>query len=426
MQSLFDPVTSDVNFDLPPEKRKRDFKKLFKVLGIIVVLAALGIGGYFGWRALFPPRLTERRLPPNQEKLLTELKDARDDIDSQTRDIYARIEQFNQKMEVLGNKPVSFSQVFLQGLSAEEEKALDDLVRQEHDPSYRGVLAKVVEDMKTIRNLQTRVAELESLLPGDGIEVKSGDTHLSLARTYLVEQHSIPETRAKELIERLNIMERGLQKGNVVHFYYDPARDFFGTWVSQGTAKSTPLAVTRARRMNLIRERDKAIARGDDLEEKRQALLEVKASLELDIEELEKRKAILESNVSQLEGERNAAINEVEQRKAQLATLENSMFYEADLADRLRARGVLQVFNKVEKIGDVQFKSSIDLSQNKTITLDPSQFGIEKIKDIRIVPDYLREGRELDVQFIDDGTVEVTVLNEEAMRGQRVLFVLKR
>jgi hypothetical protein len=423
MQSLFDPVT---DVELPPEKVKRNYKKLFKVLGIVLALAILGTGGYFGYRALFPPKLTERRLPPNQEKLLVELKDARDDIDSQTRDIYARIEQFNQKMEVLGNKPVSFSQVFLQGLSAEEEKALDDLVRQERDPSYRGVLAKVVEDMKTIRGLQDRVAELESLLPGEGIEVKPGDTHLQLARTYLVEQHGIPDTRAKELVERLNIMEQGLQQGNLVHFYYDPARDFFGTWVAQGAAKSAPLAVTRARRMNLIRERDQAIARADDLEEKKTALLEVKASLEMDIEQLEKRKSILESNVAQLEGERNAAIAEVEERKAELAVQKNSMFYEADLAERLRARGVLQVFNKVEKIGDVQFGSSIDLSQNKTITLDPSQFGIEKIKDVRIVPDYLREGRELDVQFIDDGTVEVTVLNEEALRGQKVLFVLMR
>jgi len=130
--------------------------------------------------------------------------------------------------------------------------------------------------------------------------------------------------------------------------------------------------------------------------------------------------------VAQLEGERNAAVAEVEEREAELAVQKNSMFYEADLAERLRARGVLQVFNKVEKIGDVQFSSSIDLSQNKTITLDPSQFGIEKIKDVRIVPDYLREGRELDVQFIDDGTVEVTILNEEALRGQKVLFVLMR
>jgi hypothetical protein len=423
MQSLFDPVT---DVELPPEKPKRNYKKLFKVLGLVVAVSVLGTGGYFGYRALFPPKLTERRLPPNEERLLTELKDARDDIDSQTRDIYARIEQFNQKMEVLGRKPVSFSQVFLQGLSAEEEKALDDMVRQERDPSYRGVLSKVVEDMKTIRDLQTKVAELESLLPDDGVEVKSGDTHLKLARTYLIEQHDIPETRAKELVGRINIMERGLQKGNQVYFFYDPARDFFGTWVSQGTAKSTPLAVTRARRMNLIRARDKAVARGDDLEEKRVALMEIKASLEMDIEELEKRKSILESNVAQLEGERNAALTEVEERKAELAVQVNSMFYEADLAERLKARGVLQVFNKVEQIGDVKFGSSIDLSQNKTITLEPSQFGIDRIRDLRIIPEYLREGRELDVQFIDDGTVEVTILNEDALRGQKVLFVLKR
>jgi hypothetical protein len=102
------------------------------------------------------------------------------------------------------------------------------------------------------------------------------------------------------------------------------------------------------------------------------------------------------------------------------------MFYEADLAERLRARGVLKMFNRVEGIGDVKFASSLNLADGKTITLKPSQFGIDEIRDVRIVPSFLKEGREIDVQFIDDGTVEVTVLNEDALRGQRVLFVVSK
>src|SRR5262245_53077521 len=105
-QSLFDPI-DDVSFP-PEEKPKRDYKPLLKIAAILVVAIGLGIGGYFGYRAMFPKPLTQRPVPMNMEKLLVELKGARDQIDSQTRDIYGRIQQFNQNMSRLGRKPVSF------------------------------------------------------------------------------------------------------------------------------------------------------------------------------------------------------------------------------------------------------------------------------------------------------------------------------
>ncbi len=85
MQSLFDPVE---DIKLPEEKPKREYKKIFQILAAVVVAIGLGIGGYFGYFALFPKKLTERPVPMNMEKLLVELKSARDSIDSETRDIY--------------------------------------------------------------------------------------------------------------------------------------------------------------------------------------------------------------------------------------------------------------------------------------------------------------------------------------------------
>ena len=45
---------------------------------------------------------------------------------------------------------------------------------------------------------------------------------------------------------------------------------------------------------------------------------------------------------------------------------------------------------------------------------------------MRIVPTFLKEGRDIGVRFAEDGTVEVNVLNEAALRGQKVLFVVER
>lgn len=421
MQSLFDPLE---DIKLPEEKPKRDIKKLVKIAAIIVVAVGLGIGGYFGYFAMFPRKLMERPVPLNMEKLLVELKTARDGIDSETRDIYGRIQQFNQKMEAIGRKPVSFSQVFLQGLSAEEEQALDELVRDEKDPSYRGILGQVVEDMKKIRDLQNKVSQLEGLLPGDGVEVKPGDTHMKLAMQYLEKEKGVPESRAKELIVRLNILETSMDKGMKVHFYYDPAKDFFGTWVSQGDARRSPLALVRAKEMKLIQEREAAVAKATNLEDEKAILEEMRDNLQKDIEALEAKKAQLESTVSQLELDKSKAEENYRVTSAKLSEHQNSVWYDADLEDRLRARGVLRTVNKVENIGEVKFANNIDLTKTKSITLRPSQFGIDHIKDVRIVPTFLKEGRDIGVRFVEDGTVEVTVLNEAALRGQKILFVV--
>src|SRR3989442_15629217 len=300
-QSLFDPIE---DIQLPPEKPKRNYKPLLTIAAIIIVAIGLGIGGYFGYNAVFPKKLTERPVPMNQEKVLVELKQARDQIDSETRDIYGRIQQFNDKMTRIGRKPISFSQVFLQGLSAEEEQALDDLVRNEKDPSYRGILGQVVEDMKKIRDLQNKVTQLESLLPGDGVEVKPGDTHMKLAEQDLVKEKGVPETRARELVARLNIMETSMEKGMKVHFYYDPAKDFFGTWVSQGDARHSPLALVRAKEMKLIQEKEAAVARATSLEDEKAQLEALRDNLQKEIEGLETKKAQLESSVAQLEMEK--------------------------------------------------------------------------------------------------------------------------
>lgn len=423
MASLFDPVD---DIKLPDERPKKSYKGVIKWGSIVLAAIVLVGGGWYTYEAYKPRKLTEMPLPSSPDVLLNELKEARDGIDTNTRDIYARIAQFNTRMEMLGRKQINPSQVFLQGLSLEEQQAFDTLIKEEKDPSYRGVLSEVVANMKKIRELQGKVTEMEAKLPGEGIEVKPGDTHMKMAQKWLMDTHKIPEGRAKELASRINILETGLTKGNKVHFYYDPTKDFFGTWVSQGDAKSAPLAVVRAREMGLIGERDKAVAKATDLEGKKAELEDVLANLQEEIRGLEARKASLESNVAQLEGERNQAQEQAKTVSANLETVTNSMYYEADTASRLKARGVLKTVNKVDKIADVKFGSSLNLKQSKSITLKPNQFGIDRIRDVRILPSYFREKRELDVKFGDDGTVEVTVLDENAMRGQRVLFVVEQ
>src|SRR6267378_3550734 len=272
-QSLFDSIE---DLKLPEDRPKRSYKKVVFILATLIVAVGLGIGGYFGYYAMFPKKLTQRPVPMNMEKLLVELKDARDQIDGQTHEIHDRIQQFNQRMALIGHKPVSFRQVFLQSLNAEEQQTLDDLVRPEKDFTYRGILGQVVE-------------------------------HMKLAMQYLEKDKGVPESRAKELISRLNIMETNLEKGMKAYFYYDPSKDFFGTWVAQGAASHSPLALVRAKEMRLIQEKDAAVAKANTLQDEKAQLEEMRDALQKEIAELETRKAGLESTVSQLELDKTKA-----------------------------------------------------------------------------------------------------------------------
>ena len=168
------------------------------------------------------------------------------------------------------------------------------------------------------------------------------------------------------------------------------------------------------------------MAKANTLADEKAELEEMRDRLQKEIADLEVRRSALESTVSQLELDKTKAEESARITGEKLAEHQNSMWYDADLAERLRSRGVLKTVNKIENIGEVKFANNIDLTKTKSITLKPSQFGIDHIRDVRIVPTFLKEGRDIGVRFVEDGTVEVNVLNESALRGQKVLFVVER
>ena len=125
MQSLFDDV-SDIK--LPPdEKPPRNYKKVAMVAGIVVAAVALGAGGWFGYRVINPPKLTERRLPPNPESLMNELKDARDSIDTRTRDIYARIDSPFATVRAALNNPGDWCDILILHVNTKYCRAASDV-----------------------------------------------------------------------------------------------------------------------------------------------------------------------------------------------------------------------------------------------------------------------------------------------------------
>ena len=208
---------------------------------------------------------------------------------------------------------------------------------------------------------------------------------------YLTNDAHLDAAKAKELLHQVDQTDE-LVPGNKVWFFYDPQRDAFRTYVTQGEAGQTPLAVRRAHQRKLIQERDTFKTERDSARAEVATLEEVKTSLETD-----------------------------------LARRENSVFYHADAEQALKEQGVLSpVLKKVRDVTGVQYDESLDLREGTTITLMPESFGLTKIRDVRMLPSIYQEGRDFTVEAAaEDGSARVVILTPEAFRGKEILLAVR-
>src|SRR5437867_1253873 len=188
------------------------------------------------------------------EELLTQLKDDRAQIDQTTDTMMKRIDEFNSSRRP-GERTLLFSEIFNQDLSPEQRDVLNTLVEQEKDFSYKALLQKIITDRDAIRGLQESVMRLEQTLPDKFVVVKRGSRQQDLAMAYLTEEAHLDAAKAKTLLSQADQTDE-LLPGNKVWFFYDPQRDIFRTYVTQGDAGQTPLVVRRARQRQLLKERD--------------------------------------------------------------------------------------------------------------------------------------------------------------------------
>jgi hypothetical protein len=235
---------------------------------------------------------------------------------------------------------------------------------------------------------------------------------------YLVSDVKLEEAKAKSLLEQADQTDE-LVPGNKVWFFYDPARDTFRTYVTQGEAGQTPLAVRRALKHRLITERDQALAQRDEEAAAKDAavrtvndLQQVKASLEADIAALRQNKAALEASVDRLSGDLSFRLN--------------SLFYHAANVRDLREKGVLtSVLKRVQDVKPINFDAALDLRDSNTITLAPEAFGLEHIGKVRMLPNIFQEGRDFRIETSEhSGVARIVILDPELFKGKEVLLAI--
>lgn len=144
------------------------------------------------------------------------------------------------------------------GFTKEQEELLLTMIQQEKDVSTKGLLQKALDSEKQIEDLQKKIKEITDKLPAPHV-VKKGETHRQIAMEYLMNVHKLDEKKAKELVDRVALID-AMEVGYNVWLYYNDG--VFGTFVTQGDAKISPYKLSR-----MIRRRELERARQEGVEE---------------------------------------------------------------------------------------------------------------------------------------------------------------
>ena len=355
--------------------------------------------------------------PDTPEELLAALRSDRGRIDSTTDGMMKKIDAYNQARKP-GERTIQFSEVFMEDLSGEQRDVLNQLLAEEKDVSYRSLLTNLISDRDTIKDLQQKVLQLEQRLPDTFVVAKKGDNHTDLATNYLINDAKLDPVKAKALIKNIDRTDV-LLAGNHVWFFYDPRQDTFRTYVTQGEAGQTPLAVRRAQQRKLLAERDTAINERDQEHTARQVA-------ETEVTSLEARKQQLESDINLLQQNKADLESSVDRLSRDLAFRQNSLFYHAETQRSLKDRGVLSsVLARVKDVKGVDYNESLDLRNGTSIALDPGAFGLTKIKEVRLLPSIYQEGRDFTVETSEEtGSARLVILDPDLFRGREVLLAV--
>jgi hypothetical protein len=355
--------------------------------------------------------------PDTPEELLTALRSDRGRIDQTTDAMLKKIDAYNQARKP-GERPIQFSEVFMEDLSGEQRDVLNTLLAEEKDVSYRTLLTNMIADRDTIRDLQQKVLQLEQRLPDSFVVAKKGDNHTELATNYLINDAKLDEAKAKSLIAKIDRTDE-LLPGNHVWFFYDPRQDSFRTYVTQGEAGQTPLAVRRAQQRKLLADRDTARTERDQEHTAREAA-------EVEVAALEDRKHQLESDIALLQQNKADLESSVDRLSRDLAFRQNSLFYHAETERSLKDRGVLSsVLARVKDVKGVDYNEALDLRNATSIALEPGTFGLARIREVRLLPSIYQEGRDFTVETSDEtGSARLVILDPDLFRGREVLLAV--
>lgn len=198
-------------------------KKLFLITAIASFLFLIGCGG---------DKVDNIK---DFQTLVQKIDQKNLDINSKQSEIQEMIKKYNQNVPEGNRVNITFDDT-THGLNIKQKQLLEDMMKQEKDVSWNGLLKEVVTKNDEIASLKDEVFKIAQKMPKP-YDVKRGDQHYKVCFRYLTEIEKVSKDKADELIDKVRLIDELVPGFQVWLFYKD---DVFGTFVTQGKAKISP------------------------------------------------------------------------------------------------------------------------------------------------------------------------------------------
>ena len=357
---------------------------------VVVVLVAAALVFHFASRRKPPEVRNFQDLVMRVDKLNTQISDRETEIMDMVR-------KYNVAHPEAAFDTTGIAQY---GLSPEQAEILQGRITQEKDVSYRGLLQEVLELNTQIEGLNQQLMDVRSKLPAP-YEVREGDSHLKVCLNFLTEK-GVPEEESMKMIEQTSLTTEILPGFEVWNYYNEGV---FGTFVTQGTARMSPNALTRATKRRIDTERQNLIAARNQKEQ--------------EVRDLEARREELNQSIRALEVERNtmmSQMSEMAQKNEDLARTLNTLHYTIGTFKDLSKQGVIRKptvgkweTNNLEKVTN---PNAVDLRSENRITFTASSLGINKIGQVVIFPRSFEDEADYKIMVSEDKQAVTIVLQK--------------
>jgi hypothetical protein len=327
-------------------------------------------------------------------------------------------EKQNEVFTILGDYKKKTGQdlpeINIMNLDTEQKRLLEEKIKNEKDVSIKSLLQDILDKNEDIENLNTRLRELEAMLPKPHV-VEKGENHYQIAMNFLLNEKGVDKARAMELVERTALFEPIIPGFKVWNFY---SEDEYGTFITQGTAPISPNQIQRKIKKELVDAKDRAIAEKEQLQE--------------DISEMEARRAELISQLDLLNQEKQnmlTRLSDLSQENKEMQTALNSVYFAMDLQRNLTRKGIIKGgflrATKLQKVDLAMFDRSLDLRGDARITARASDFGVPRIRHCKIYPAYFKEDVDFQVELAADGqNLTITILDVSRFKSEKIAIAI--
>ena len=322
------------------------------------------------------------------------------EVQDKNREISSLVRRYQEKG---GQLPANFGP----DLTDEQRQLLASRFQDER-LGLRQTLQDILERDREIVALKRRIAAIEGGLP-TSVVAQEGETHEGLLLRFLADR-AVPEAQARLLVGQMSL-QTPLLAGHRVWAYYQDGT--LGSWVTAGDIPTSPQQAAQQAMQVLADQRD--------------AARQEAKSLRRELASVTRERSLLQAQVVNLRAEIGTWSQEADGLRNEARATSQAARYVAGSKTQLKEHGIISgSFLKGTRVRRLAGLETLDLTQSAEILLRSSEYGLGRIRRVKLLPEGFERGQDYAVHLLKGGTLaRVALLDIDKFRRSTFVVVME-